>query len=120
MAYCVDRVGGSGAPDFGLRDHEVAIAAGRDSDHLQAMIHWGDPALRLVRRRRSRNEINQVERQRLAVLFRCAQMAEVDRIEAAAEQPYAHRDISPARTASACAISPPHFRIWPSPRMTYL
>ena len=47
-------------------------------------------ALRLVRWRRGRDELHEVELERLTHLFRRPQMTEVDRIETSAEQSYPH------------------------------
>jgi len=61
------------------------------------MLGGGQLDVRLVRRRCGRDEINEVQRKRLAVLFGRAQMAEVNRIEAAAEEAYPHEGISRLR-----------------------
>src|SRR6266436_4365382 len=54
------------------------------------MLRLDEPAFRFMRRRRGRHEVDQVEVHRLAIFLGRAQMAEMNRIEASAENAYSH------------------------------
>src|SRR3984957_7361985 len=118
MAHRVDRIRLSGTPDFDVGNHEEAVALGPQPHHLQPMFRRCETAVRLVGRHRSRDEINEVEGQRLAILLGRAQMTDVNRIKAAAEESYAHAGIAPA-ARSLIFMSfrlgwiRAHIRIWP-------
>src|SRR5271154_844201 len=100
MTHRIDSVRLSGTPDFDVRYHEIAIAFGRQSHHLQPMFSRRETVVRLVWRHRGRDEIDEVERQRFAILLGRAQMAEMNRIKTAPEKSYAHASIAPARRGS--------------------
>src|SRR5262249_14734056 len=88
MLRGVDGIGSSGATNLGVRDHEVAIAFGCQAHHLQPMLRGRQFAFGFVRWRGGGHEIHQVQLQHLAHFFRRAQMSEMDRVEAAAEESY--------------------------------
>src|SRR5579862_5340625 len=111
ITHRVDRVRPPGAPNLDVRRHEMAIALGRLPHHRQAMLRGGQSVFRLMRRRRGRNKIDQVELQRLANFLGRAQMPEMNRIETTAEQTYPHLILISRRVQA---------RTCPVPRSTYL
>src|SRR5208282_1806087 len=90
VAHRVDRVRVPAPPNLHVRGHEMPVAPGRQPNHREPMLRGRQFALRLMRWRRGRNEIYQVELDRLANFLGRAQMAEMNRIESAAEQSYPH------------------------------
>src|SRR5579875_1658894 len=105
MARSVDGVRSSEAANLGIRNHEVTIALGRQPHHREPMLRGSELAFDFMGRRGGGNEIDQIEVKRLANLLGGAQMAEMDWIEAAAEQPYAHRAIDAPPVPSNAYLS---------------
>src|ERR1700691_2820483 len=105
VAYRIYWVGSPRAPDLRVGDHAVALSLGRQPPRLQAMIGRCQPVVRLVRRRRRRDEVDQVQAERFAILLGRPQMAEMDRIEAAAEQAYAHPFTVPFTPRSSARVA---------------
>src|ERR1700731_3465168 len=97
----------------------MAITLGGQPHHLQPMLGRSQPNVWLVRWCCSRNEIYEVESERLAILLGRAEMAQVNRIETAAEETYPHEGISLSRPGSIRVMSL-HVRIWPRPSTRYL
>src|SRR5713226_10441499 len=54
------------------------------------MLGGDEPAFGFMRRRRGRHEVDQVEVHRFAIFLGRAQMAEMNRVEASAENAYSH------------------------------
>src|SRR5437763_10783204 len=98
----IDRVRGAAALDLQRAAAKCGIVGDRSLHHRQAVRAGCEPALGLVRRLIRGEEIDALERERLAHLFGAAQVAEMDRVEGPAEDSDsgAHGDYS---------------RTWPEP-----
>src|SRR5688572_8995369 len=96
MANRVDRVRNSRPCNLGCRDCEAGIFSNRQAHHLKPISRRRPGSSCLVRWNRRRNEKNAVEIKAFSDLLRAAQMAPMDRIKGAAEEPDPHRNsISP-------------------------
>ena len=85
----LDAVVRAGAPGLDLGDLEGRVAGDRDPGHLEAMSDRR-PVSPLVRRSAGDDEPDPVEPAGLAALLGQDQVAEMDRVERAAEKPQSH------------------------------
>src|SRR6516165_5626049 len=68
----------------------MPITLGRQTHHLQPMLCWCQLAFGLMWRRCGRDEIDQIQFERLAHFLRGPQVAVMDRIKATAKNSYSH------------------------------
>jgi hypothetical protein len=96
MANRVDRIRNSRPCNLNGRDCESGIFSNRQAHHLEPISRRRPGSSCLMRWNRRGNEKNAVEIKGFSDLLRAAQMAPMDRIEGAAEEPDPHRNsISP-------------------------
>ncbi len=90
MGQSIDRIIHAAAVRFIAADGKGRMSANRQLQHLDSILRRSQFPLLLMGRNRSRHEPHRVQLALFATAFRQQQMAEVDGIEAAAEDSYAH------------------------------
>ena len=83
---CLDRVRRTTALHFEVVDLEVFVAADCQADHTETMSSGNVPVERFVRRRSGGDELHAVQIERLHSILCDQEVADVDRVERAAEQ----------------------------------
>ena len=90
MAHGVDGIGGARAGDLDVGNAEARPVRHRQPHHLEPVMRRRSGPAAPVRRHAARNEADLVQRVLLFHLLGAPQVAEVDRVEGAAEQAESH------------------------------
>src|SRR5262249_21761687 len=115
-AHRVDGVGGAGPPEFHVPRLQPGTSLDGELDHAQPVGRLGAARTLLVRRQGGWDETDLVQALALAHLLGRAEMAQVNRVERAAEQ----ADAAARRRTCPRRVVPAQSRTCPLPRTRYL